>query len=295
MKYLETYNERLKWETRVPWLNQTEISEKQFNYRLKKYCSDVDLKTDNMIYRAVDLQGKYYHIKQIGERKSAYAGNYYTLLMNNLPSWSEYPKRTHICTNVQFDYRDNNSYRVIPMNGAKIGILPTDDVQADWFNETDFEFKEYFKSFTQIESFYTNLRGNRILKHHNRDDFNRKCNEYMSEHRSIFDISDNSWEEFNSDLLKIAAASKDMFEQITLNSDDYLTTFDKPLMKDFLKMFDINELNKIFDPKKLDIDCFNYNEYKNFDLGPNKGDQLHYNDNDQHEIWLDGDVLLMKL
>ena len=71
------------------------------------------------------------------QRESANTYNYYTVLFDNLPSWSEYPKRSKslICTselNIAFGYSDTKEngalYIVIPKDNTKIGICPTYDI-----------------------------------------------------------------------------------------------------------------------------------------------------------------------
>ena len=63
-------------------------------------------------------------------RASAYADfNYYTLLINNLPSWATYPKREIICS-TDLDKASNygETYVVFPYDGAKLGICPGSDI-----------------------------------------------------------------------------------------------------------------------------------------------------------------------
>jgi len=71
-------------------------------------------------------------------RKSAYAShNYYTLFIDNLPSWKEYPKRSQsvICSSSytkasHYSSLSKNSsvYIVFPYNGSKIGVCPHSDI-----------------------------------------------------------------------------------------------------------------------------------------------------------------------
>ncbi len=68
-------------------------------------------------------------------RKSAYVGsNYYTLLMDNLPSWKQYPKRRESIVGTTnpskaYEYADKGRiYVVFPKDGAKIGVCPDDDI-----------------------------------------------------------------------------------------------------------------------------------------------------------------------
>jgi len=83
--------------------------------------------------------------KQGKPRESAYAGsNYYTLLMDNLPSWKKYPKRSQgiIMSSsfqkaAQYTYNIDNVYIVFPYNKSKLAVAPEDDIFFSFniFNE----------------------------------------------------------------------------------------------------------------------------------------------------------------
>jgi len=69
-------------------------------------------------------------------------GNYYTLLMDNLPSWKGYPKRSKsfICSTDDMKASGyGDMYYVFPVNGAKIGVCSSGDV---------------FHSFPQLHKYY---------------------------------------------------------------------------------------------------------------------------------------------
>jgi hypothetical protein len=64
-------------------------------------------------------------------RKSRNTKNYYTLLFDNLPSWSAYPKRSQslICTtSTEGAYIYGTPFLVLPFNGAKFGVCPDKDI-----------------------------------------------------------------------------------------------------------------------------------------------------------------------
>ena len=64
-------------------------------------------------------------------RVSANTTNYYTLLMDNLPSWKQYPKRSRslICSTDIFNASSYGmDYMVFPYNGTKIGIVNSEDI-----------------------------------------------------------------------------------------------------------------------------------------------------------------------
>lgn len=101
---------------------------------ISEKCTDV-LKNETLIYRG--LSKGTYHTAIVSpsnfERKSKYTSNYYTLLMDNLPAWKQYPKRSKsiVCTtDIRYavDMGGGAAYRVLPFNGSKIGVCPSSDL-----------------------------------------------------------------------------------------------------------------------------------------------------------------------
>lgn len=70
-------------------------------------------------------------------RRSQNTTNYYTLLLDNLPSWKNYPKRSQslICsTSSSYALSYGDVYLVLPTDGANIAVCPADDIwKAFWF------------------------------------------------------------------------------------------------------------------------------------------------------------------
>jgi len=73
-------------------------------------------------------------------RKSRNTFNYYTLLMDNLPQWREYPKRSKsiICTTSidtahRYSDKECSLYVVIPKVGSKIGVCPYSDIWMSFY------------------------------------------------------------------------------------------------------------------------------------------------------------------
>ena len=65
------------------------------------------------------------------ERKSANTSNHYTLLIDNLPEWKQYPKRSRsvICSvDVPQSPGSENVYYVFPVKGSKVGVCPRGDI-----------------------------------------------------------------------------------------------------------------------------------------------------------------------
>jgi len=104
------------------------------------------------------------------ERVSRDNTNHYTLLIDNSDAWKDYPKRSKsFIASLQpkkyLDGRNNpmsdNSYLVIPNDGSKWGICPTDDILTSFDS-----LKKYgrftstiFESMNKLSSYYFNLGG----------------------------------------------------------------------------------------------------------------------------------------
>lgn len=105
---------------------------------LEENCSDAiqAMREDKFIYKGFgNSRGNFLLTDPtLKERKSANTTNQYTLLLDNLPAWKEYPNRSKslICTtssSVAETYGE--TYLVVPFNGAKIGVCPDEDV---WYS-----------------------------------------------------------------------------------------------------------------------------------------------------------------
>jgi hypothetical protein len=102
------------------------------------------------------------------QRKSANTENYYTLLIDNLPSWQNYPKRSKslICSTsrhvAELFSQDNDKnggvYIVLPFNGAKIGICPQRDI---WLTNIQgrrmYEWNRIYSSYGISDSSYQSM------------------------------------------------------------------------------------------------------------------------------------------
>lgn len=95
-------------------------------------------KKGTKIFRGVDIEAPALFIDpKKYKRKSANTANYYTLLIDNSPKWSKFPKRSKsiICSTSRektFIYGD--TYIVFPYDGAKIGVCPEDDFWNSFMN-----------------------------------------------------------------------------------------------------------------------------------------------------------------
>ncbi len=89
-----------------------------------------------MLYRGVDSPDRFSITdpSKAGRRKSFnLPGNEYTLLMDNLPQWKNYPERgmSIICSNNPLSADSYGTLKMMfPKNGAKIGVCDDGDI---WF------------------------------------------------------------------------------------------------------------------------------------------------------------------
>jgi len=130
----------------------TEISKKKYKKKeldigkvadyLKKNCSQfLSNNIDTPLYRGTWSEYETGAVKidtTSGTRRSENTWNHYTLLLDNSPYYQGWPKRSKsiICTT---DPREASSYgtvmALIPVDGAKIGIVPESDM---WHAHFDF-------------------------------------------------------------------------------------------------------------------------------------------------------------
>lgn len=169
MKYLK-YIEEWKYSTTIEFQKiSLTLSEDDAITVIQKNCKEF-LKNPKYITRGIrkDFEGKnwinsdyFYSNPSTLNRKSADCYNYYTLVIDNDPSWKEFPKRhkSFICTLGQTHMKDN-VYYVIPEDGSKWGVCNEYDIYLG-FN------KQYVaNSFTHdLSKFYTyimNINNDKI-------------------------------------------------------------------------------------------------------------------------------------
>jgi hypothetical protein len=106
---------------------------------LRTKCSEAMSLNEPMVCRGMDKLSQDQEEEEFQlstpskfERTSANTSNEYTLLLDNLPSWKEYPKRSRslICSNAKgsrYAYGFGYVGIVIPFNGAKFGVCEQND------------------------------------------------------------------------------------------------------------------------------------------------------------------------
>lgn len=211
------------------------------------------------IYRGIKEQSEdFYYVQPSSHiRKSAhtYNGtNYYTILLDNLPSWKEYPKRSKsiICsTSNTLASAYGTVYCVIPKEGSKIAISPSPDI---------------WNSFHIVNINYFNLNI-----------FNRIIDEYMKRYELIMSkkMNKNNYDDI-AEVLNYVMKEKDNFELYNVTN-----ILPEVCMKyNYKNMFEfIDEI--LLNPEKNEFKIQYYNS--DFSL----------NDYNAHELWTEDDCVLI--
>jgi hypothetical protein len=236
-----------------------EISLEETVIFYKENCTDWDL-NGIQIYRGTEGAQFDYSINDPSKsiRISRNTSNYYTLLLDTFSVWKNYPKRskslicsTHLVMSMSF----GKVSIVIPVNGSKIGIVPTYDIwsgfensglyilkQLDVFNQIiDSMFKFYLK-----KSDYWNMTGedlinsidligNKLREDNNYEKFTHilKHINYFSEHdiieilKFIKDFKTSSYSNLSIYLSKFMSPDRNRFELITTKEQNVLEKHDK--------------------------------------------------------------------
>lgn len=137
MSKLLTYSDFLFETTSDIKLAYKQLTKDKFLKILSTECKNHDFNAQ-ILYRGFGATDKYMLFNpQDLKRISRNVGNFHTLLIDNLPNWSNYPKREKaiICTNSKATANAwGNLYVIIPFDNAKLGICPAGDL-ADSFTE----------------------------------------------------------------------------------------------------------------------------------------------------------------
>lgn len=236
--------------------------------QLKELLTGIDINKYNNhnIYRGnslLDVDSSYIVKPSLYNRQSRNTSNEYTLLFDNLPSWSEYPKRSKsiVCsTSYQdvFMYSDNyDAHIVIPIvDRTGIGICPSVDMWIS-FNK---EFAKY--DLTILNNILESISNKFINRVENRT-WNDMIElfEYMNQNReSVSDYIQDKYEDIESDV-------GCMREYIRTNNS----------------IIDI--LNNRLSPEKNGFSLI-----KKYDSEYNK---INNNSNVKHEVWTDNDCILL--
>ena len=246
-------------EGRTQGLSEDEAMKKlQTTHRVAAKASE---KGSNRIYRGLNRDEGAFAFVQPSQstRMSKNTLNAYTLLIDNLPAWKAYPKRSKsVIASSDYgratDYAYNGGiYCVFPENGAKIGVCPMGDIWDSFQGSMNV---------ISMDGFAQSLRNLIMLAHNTKDT-------YVEE-----------FKEWNSFLENLDYVDKVRFDI----NDDYMlpgTIQDLGLENYFKKGSKIrliDHLAKLLDPTK-----------NRFEL-KKAGDDLPK----FKEVWTDGDCVFIK-
>lgn len=195
--------------------------------------------------------------------------SHHTLLMDNLPSWNGFPKRTQSIigsTNFGFDPSFGDYYYcIIPYDGANFAVAPDGDL---WNSSCKISGEEY------------------------------KFDDYFSESFSQASISDYSYDEMMEDIQKLY---DDYLSGKELEISHYIIRILKQMKEDNVKDVKI-ALNNYFAPNKFrglgtkhvgsnGFTLMNYSEISNIQEKDSQGNLIKYG----NEFWTDSECLIVYL
>ena len=195
--------------------------------------------------------------------------SHHTLLMDNLPSWNGFPKRTQSIigsTNFGSDPSfGDHYYCIIPYDGANFGVAPDVDL---WNSSCKISGEEY------------------------------KFDDYFSESFSQASISDYSYDEMMEDIQKLY---DDYLSGKEIEISRYIIRILKQMKEDNVKDVKI-ALNDYFAPNKFrglgtkhvgsnGFTLMNYSEISNIQEKDSQGNLIKYG----NEFWTDSECLIVYL
>lgn len=204
-------------------------------------------KNASKIYRKISgFESKYGIVRpQNYKRKSANTSNYYTLIIDNSPKWSSYPKRSKsiVCWAVN-DKDDTPAplhalYYIIPKERSKVGVVPKSDIWKSRF------------PFGSMQSFI--MRVNNIASY--------------AFGENVDNLPDDNIQEFEKSIDKIDSIIKNKKggykKALNRSKSLYLTSLGKSLIKRFInskknRLFEF--LFEVLDPQKAGFKVEEYSK-----------------------------------
>ena len=188
-----------------------EITDKEFVMLVKENCKDYLANPKYMQRMKGKFNGDYSYIDPKIHRRiplmvdnTGVVSTHHTLLMDNLPSWKEFPKRSEsLIGNLRFNYDisfGQRCYLVIPYDGANFGLAPSSDLWGSYCEvgnmkyEFDNVFTESFKYLRVSEKSYGDMMKD--LQHYYNDYLIRERNK---EYKRNLSYIDNIFMNFSSD------------------------------------------------------------------------------------------------
>jgi len=265
----------------------SELSEAEFRKILHEKCKDF-VKAPKLLQRSKTSEGPIFSyinpksydrapLKKSDRFTDGVESRHHTLLMDNLPSWTKFPKRSQSVIGLtSADQRiifGFHRYLIIPFDGAKFGVAPSSDL---WGCKVD----------------VTNYRPLRT-------DPTFSFNDFFSEMMVMNKVSDNSYSEMMSDLQELYREFESLlvYPPVEKKSTDWLIHL-IPLFKKFheSKFESVEDgFNHFFSPDRFhgtDLDdkkgfsCMKWIE-KSYG-----GLSTSFSSDDLYEFWTDSECLL---
>jgi len=248
-----------------------------------KYYKSLDDPTSGFIYRGNRSSDTLAVVDpKTSTRTSQNTDNYYTLFIDNDPSWSKFPKRSKslICTT---DYSKSilygNGYVMFPVNGSDIGICPKGDIWGSFKGLESSGGNDGFLAllFESFNDMFTVINKSGEIKECFNEDFSIESlvNSMLSRSKPT------KHKTYDDDIGTFKKQLKYLDQHIKKNGPDiylgYLPLIDK-LFNTFYKGDMYKCISDILDPKR-----------SGFKL-QKVGKKLPTNG---HEVWTDGKCLMM--
>jgi len=215
-----------------------EITDKEFVMLVKDNCKEYLANPKYMQRMKGGFNGNYSYIDPKIHRRmplmvdsTGVVSTHHTLLMENLPSWKEFPKRSEsLIGNLRFNYDTSfgdRCYLVIPYDGANFGLAPSSDLWGSYceVGNMKYEFNDVFtERLTDLsvsEKSYAAMMKD--LQHY--------YNDYLIRERSnVWGLSyiDNIFKNFSSDGIESVEEGFDKYfapQKFSSRTGDFVKEF----------------------------------------------------------------------
>lgn len=203
-------------------------------------CSEF-IHRPTLIYRYIGQSEPYFRSEPI-KRVSRDCPNWYTILLDNFKNWKKYPKRSKSFISLiggSDESPDDIYYLVIPENGSKWGIAPSDDIY-DCFSNTIGTPDNFFYSMNDVS---TNLKLGGISD----DSFKKMKKDIDKLDNALFSGKWKNFLDFESDYNYLGIR----------NNEPFFKYLDR-----FWKRNILEQLEILMDPIKNGFKLYDYKEIK---------------------------------
>lgn len=216
----------------------SELSEAEFRKILHEKCKDF-AKAPKLLQRSKTSEGSIFSyinpkaydrapLKKSDRFTDGVESRHHTLLMDNLPSWSKFPKRSQSVIGLtSADQRiifGSHRYLIIPFDGANFGVAPSADLWACQVHVTDQRPLVEDLTLSFNDKFSEIMVVNKIS--------DASYSEMMSELQTQYDLwlkdSFSAFRSVSSDILKINKLFKKFKEKGVKNVEDGFNHFFSP-------------------------------------------------------------------